>query len=103
MFEMPRVVVYTTTICPYCVRAKALLQRKGVEYEELHIEGNRELMREMLERSRRRTVPQIFIDDYHVGGYDDLAELDVLGRLDVLLGLEPHDEPEMTQAEPDIT
>jgi glutaredoxin 3 len=103
IFDMPRVVVYTTTICPYCVRAKALLQRKGVDYEELHIEGNRELMREMLERSKRRTVPQIFIDDYHVGGYDDLAELDVLGRLDVLLGLEPHDEPEMTQAEPDIT
>ena len=100
---MSKVVVYSTTICPYCVRAKALLDRKGVEYEELYIEGNRELMREMLERSRRRTVPQIFIGNRHVGGYDDLAELDSLGELDPLLGLEPHDEPEMTQAEPDIT
>lgn len=102
-FTMPKVVVYTTTICPYCVRAKSLLERKGVTYEELHIEGNRQLMREMLERSQRRTVPQIFVDDHHVGGYDDLAELDSLGELDVLLGLPPHDEPSMTQAEPDIT
>ena len=100
---MPRIVVYSTTICPYCVRAKALLERKGAEYEELHIEGNRELMREMLERSQRRTVPQIFIGDRHVGGYEDLAELDSLGELDPLLGLRAHDEPEMTQAEPDIT
>jgi len=95
--------MYTTTICPYCVRAKMLLKKKGVEYEELHIEGNRELMREMLERSRRRTVPQIFIDDYHVGGYDDLAELNAFGKLDPLLGLEPHEEPDITQEEPDIT
>ena len=100
---MPKVIVYSTTICPYCVRAKALLERKGVEYEELYIEGNRELMREMLERSKRRTVPQIFIGERHVGGYDDLVELDVLGELDALLGLPPHDEPNMTQAEPDIT
>ena len=74
---MPRVQIYTTAICPYCVRAKSLLERKGVGYEELRIEGNRDLMREMLERSQRRTVPQIFIDDYHVGGYDDMAALDV--------------------------
>jgi glutaredoxin 3 len=80
--------MYTTVICPYCVRAKQLLQRKGVEYEEIHIEGDREKMREMLERSQRRTVPQIFIDDYHVGGYDDLAELDAFGKLNPLLGIE---------------
>ena len=84
---MPHVVMYTTAVCPYCVRAKALLQRKGVDYEERRIEGSRELMREMLERSQRRTVPQIFIDDYHVGGFDDLAELDMEGRLDELLGV----------------
>ena len=84
---MPHVVMYTTAVCPYCVRAKVLLQRKGVEYEERRIEGSRELMREMLERSQRRTVPQIFIDDYHVGGFDDLAELDMEGRLDELLGV----------------
>ena len=87
---MPKVQIYTTAICPYCVRAKSLLERKGIGYEELRIEGSRDLMREMLERSKRRTVPQIFIDDYHVGGYDDMAALDVEGRLDPLLGLAPH-------------
>ena len=87
---MPNVQIYTTAICPYCVRAKSLLERKGIGYEELRIEGSRDLMREMLERSKRRTVPQIFIDDYHVGGYDDMAALDVEGRLDPLLGLAPH-------------
>lgn len=84
---MPHVVMYTTAICPYCVRAKVLLQRKGVDYEERRIEGSRELMREMLERSQRRTVPQIFIDDFHVGGFDDLADLDMEGKLDELLGV----------------
>ncbi len=88
---MPHVVMYTTTICPYCVRAKMLLQRKGVEYEERRIEGSREFMREMLERSKRRTVPQIFIDDHHVGGFDDLAELDLEGKLDALLGVRESD------------
>lgn len=91
---MPKVVMYTTAICPYCLRAKALLDRKGVAFEELQIEGNRERMREMLERSQRNTVPQIFIDDFHVGGYDDMAELDMMGKLDPLLGLEPRDEPD---------
>ncbi len=100
---MPKVVIYTTNICPYCIRAKALLQKKGVSYEERNIELSRELMREMLERSKRRTVPQIFIDDFHVGGYDDMAELDAFGKLDPLLGLEPHAEPDVTQDEPDIT
>ena len=85
---MPRVHLYTTAICPYCVRAKALLSRKGVDYDEVRIEGDRGLIREMIERSGRRTVPQIFIDDFHVGGYDDLAELDAFGKLDELLGME---------------
>ena len=87
---MPIVQIYTTAICPYCVRAMSLLQRKGVAFEELSIEGDRELMRQMLERSQRRTVPQIFIDDFHVGGYDDMAALDMEGKLDPLLGLAPH-------------
>lgn len=100
---MPKVVIYSTAICPYCVRAKQLLDRKGVAYEELYIDGSRELMREMLERSQRRTVPQIFIDDYHVGGYDDMAELNAFGKLDPLLGLAPHDEPDITEEESDIT
>ncbi len=85
---MPNVVIYSTRICPYCTRAKRMLTLKGVEYQELMIEGSRELIREMIERSGRRTVPQIFIDDYHVGGYDDLAELDAFGKLDDLLGRE---------------
>ncbi len=84
---MPKVTIYSTAVCPYCIRAKNLLQHKGVSYEEHMIDQDRSLMREMLERSQRRTVPQIFIDDYHVGGYDDMAELDSLGKLDQLLGL----------------
>jgi glutaredoxin 3 len=93
---MPKVVVYSTTVCPYCVRAKALLERKGIAYEEKMIDGDRELMREMLTRSKRKTVPQIFIDDYHVGGYDDMAALDSAGELNILLGLEPSDPDEIT-------
>ena len=81
------VLMYTTRFCPYCVRAKRLLSLKGVDYEERLIEGNRELIREMMERSNRRTVPQIFIDDYHVGGFDDLARLERQGQLDELLQL----------------
>ena len=100
---MPRVIMYTTQICPYCVRAKNLLKKKGVEIKELPIDGNRELMREMLERSRRRTVPQIFIDDYHVGGYDELAELNAFGKLDPLLGLGLSVTPEVTEDEADPT
>lgn len=87
---MPKVQIYSTAFCPYCVRAKALLDRKGIAYEELRIDGDRQLMRDMLQRSQRRTVPQIFIDDFHVGGYDDMAELDMEGKLDPLLGLAPH-------------
>jgi glutaredoxin 3 len=84
---MPKVLIYSTTVCPYCVRAKHLLQHKGVTYEEKMIDHDRSVMREMLERSQRRTVPQIFIGDTHVGGYDDLAELDSLGKLDQLLNI----------------
>ncbi len=77
-------------MCPYCVRAKSLLQSKGVEYEEIRVDLDRNLMVEMMQRSNRRTVPQIFIDDFHVGGFDDMALLDAQGKLDPLLGLEPH-------------
>lgn len=84
---MANIVMYTTGMCPYCVRAKMLLQNKGQSWEERRIDGDHALMREMLDRSNRRTVPQIFIGDYHVGGYDDLAELDAFGKLDPMLGL----------------
>lgn len=84
---MPKVLIYSTQVCPYCVRAKKLLQRKGVDYEEVLVDQDRSRLKEMLERSQRRTVPQIFIDNHHVGGYDDMAELDSLGELDALLGI----------------
>ncbi len=84
---MPNVVIYTSAICPYCIRAKHLLAKKGVKYEEIRIDLDREQMHEMIEKSRRQTVPQIFIDEYHVGGYDDLATLDMQKKLDPLLGL----------------
>jgi len=83
---MAKIVIYTTRICPYCIRAKRLLQRKGVELEEIRVDADREQMRIMMERSHRHTVPQIFIDDLHVGGYDDLADLEARGGLDPLLG-----------------
>ena len=69
-----------------------LLQSKGMTFEEIRIDHDRERMQEMMTRSNRRTVPQIFIDDYHVGGFDDMAELDAYGKLDPLLGLAPHND-----------
>ena len=93
---MPKVVVYSTTVCPYCVRAKSLLQRKGVNFIEIKVDRDMAMMRQMMERSQRRTVPQIFIDDYHVGGYDDMAELDAAGKLDKLLGIPPQESDEIT-------
>ena len=84
---MPTVEIYTTETCPFCVRAKALFDEKGITYAEYGIEGQRDKMREMLKRCRQKTVPQIFIDDQHIGGYDELAELDADGRLNSLLGL----------------
>ena len=82
---MPKVVMYTTAICPYCVRAKFLLEHQGVSFEEIRIDTDHAVMQEMMERSRRNTVPQIFIDDFHVGGYDDLAALKMAGPYPVQL------------------
>ena len=84
---MPKVEMYTTAVCPYCVRARRLLDDKGVEYREIRVEGDRKQWRLMTERSKRNTVPQIFVNDLHIGGYDDMAKLDAYGRLDPLLGL----------------
>lgn len=84
---MAHVEVFTTRICPYCVRAKNLLKRKGVEYEEIDVSDDDQLRARMTERARgQRTVPQIFIDGVHVGGSDDLHALDAAGKLDPLLG-----------------
>ena len=82
---MAKILIFTTRICPYCIHAKHLLQRKGVPFQEIRVDEDREQLRIMTERSRRRTVPQIFIDDFHVGGFDDLATLEASGELDPLL------------------
>lgn len=78
--------MYCTAVCPYCVRAEQLLQRKGVqEIEKIRVDLQPELRVVMTEKTGRRTVPQIYIGDTHVGGYDDLAALDRAGGLDALL------------------
>ena len=83
---MARVEIYTKFLCPYCARAKKLLSSKDVEFEEYEISGGGEKRAEMIQRANgRTTVPQIFIDDHHVGGSDDLAELEREGKLDALL------------------
>jgi glutaredoxin 3 len=81
----PKVVMYATSWCPYCERARQLLERKGVALEEIDIETVPAARTEMMSRSRRRTVPQIFIGETHVGGCDDLLDLDARGGLDKLL------------------
>jgi glutaredoxin 3 len=81
---MKNVTIYTTKICPYCVRAKNLLNRKGFSYEEIDVTNESE-REKMIERTGgKRTVPQIFIGDYHVGGCDDLYSLESKGELDSL-------------------
>lgn len=82
---MAEVVIYTTTICPYCVRAKMLLQRKGVAYEEINVGHDAAARQALMERTRQRTVPQIFINGEHIGGCDDLYALDRAGELDAKL------------------
>lgn len=81
----PKIVVYATRFCPYCMRARELLDYKGVAYEEILVDSDPGRRREMEVHSRRRTVPQIFVDGAHIGGYDDLHALDLAGKLDPLL------------------
>lgn len=82
----PVIVMYTTNWCPYCERARRLLKSKGVNFEEVDVESAAEKRAEMQARSGRRSVPQIFIGEHHVGGSDDLAALEDAGKLDALLG-----------------
>ena len=82
----PAVVMYTTSWCPYCERARRLLTSKGAAFDEIDVESSADRRAEMLARSGRRSVPQIFIGDQHVGGSDDLAALEAAGKLDALLG-----------------
>ena len=81
----PHILMYCTSWCPYCERARALLRAKGVSYQEIDIESQPEQRNEMIRRSGRRTVPQIFIGTRHIGGSDDIHELDAAGELDRLL------------------
>jgi glutaredoxin 3 len=82
---MVDVTIYTTFYCPYCSAAKSLLQKKGVAFHEIDVTGDDAERARLMERTGRRTVPQVFIDGQSVGGYDELAELERGGQLDVLL------------------
>ena len=82
---MKTVEIYTTQTCPYCIAAKGLLKKKGVEYKELDVGADPSLRQAMTERAGRRSVPQIFIGGTHVGGCDDLHALDHAGKLDPML------------------
>ena len=82
---MARVLMYSTAVCPFCLMAERLLKSKGAEIEKVRIDLEPARRHEMMERTGRRTVPQIYVGDRHVGGYDDLAALDRAGGLDPLL------------------
>ncbi|MEY4719432.1 MAG: hypothetical protein RL563_2050 [Pseudomonadota bacterium] len=82
---MPDIIIYTGRLCPYCTMAKRLLERKGARYTEIDIDSRPGLRQEVMEKTQRRTVPQIYIGDFHVGGFDDLNALDRENKLDALL------------------
>ena len=82
---MPDITIYSTNYCPYCVRAKELLTRKGAAYSEINVEDDAAREAMIVKAGGRRTVPQIFIGETHVGGFDDLHALDKAGKLDAML------------------
>lgn len=82
---MAEVIIYSSGYCPYCSSAKQLLDRKGVSYTEIRVDEDPEKREEMIQKTNRYTVPQIFINDQAIGGYDDMYALDRSGRLDELL------------------
>lgn len=83
---MPTVTMYSTAVCPYCVNAERLLISKGItEINKIRIDLQPEKRDEMMQKTGRRTVPQIYIDEHHIGGFDDLRALDLAGGLDPLL------------------
>ena len=85
---MAKVTMYSTEVCPYCINAERLLTSKGVtDINKVRIDLQPELRNEMMQKTGRRTVPQIYIDDRHIGGFDDLRALDLAGGLDPLLAL----------------
>ncbi|MFO1352779.1 MAG: glutaredoxin 3 [Gammaproteobacteria bacterium] len=82
---MPDIVIYASATCPYCRWARALLDKKGAHYTVIDVDHDPRVREEMRQRSRRHTVPQIFIGERHIGGFDDLSALDRAGELDPLL------------------
>ena len=82
---MNPIVMYTTRFCPFCIRARMLVQHKGWEYEDLAVDGNPALRAEMMEKSGRHTVPQIWIGERHIGGCDELMALERAGELDSIV------------------
>ena len=82
---MKKVIIYSTRICPYCMRAKNFFEKKNIAFDEIRIDQDSAQMQKMMEMSKRQSVPQIFIGDYHVGGFDDLIEHDMDGKLEGLL------------------
>ena len=85
---MKQIEIYTTGNCPYCIRAKALLKAKNLKFKELDVIREPELMTEMIERSKNRTVPQVFINGTSIGGFDELASLNKTGELNQYLNKE---------------
>jgi len=82
---MPEILIYTSNLCPYCTMAKRLLDKKSAVYSEINIDSKPGLREEMMQKTRRRTVPQIYIGALHVGGFDDLYALEMKNELDKLL------------------
>jgi glutaredoxin 3 len=82
---MKKITIYTTEVCPYCVRAKALLKRKGLEFVEIDVSDEKDRVAMMEKSGGRRSVPQIFVGNHHVGGCDDLYALEKEGKLDELV------------------
>lgn len=89
---MAEIIIYTTGYCPYCIKAKELLSKKNTAFTEIRVDLQPKLREEMVRKSNRHTVPQIFINGHHIGGCDDLHALETQGKLDQLLkGQEHHD------------
>ncbi len=88
LIVMNSIKMYTSAYCPYCSNAEKLLSKKGIKYiEKIRVDEDSVILEEMIERTGRRTVPQIYIGDYHIGGFEDLRALDLEGKLDSLLGI----------------
>ena len=82
---MPEILVYTANFCPYCTMAKKLLDKKNVSYSEINVDSKAGLRQEMMQKTKRRTVPQIYIGELHIGGFDELYALERAKKLDPLL------------------